>query len=106
MRRLFSQKKQAELDFEQTDFDDLPCGNYGRFELNLSEKTVVQEIIEERGCDFPSVNPLWVGKQHRYLYASAGRTPAENGPLQAIMKLDKKSRGKTIMECNFKRFSW
>ncbi len=100
----FPKKKQAELDFEQVNFDDFPKGQLWQFELNLSEKTVTREKIEERGCDFPSVHPRWVGKEHRYLYTSVGRTPTENGPLQAVMKLDKKSGEKQLWSATSREF--
>ena len=54
-------------------------------------KTVTRQKIEERGCEFPSMNPVWIGKEHRYLYMSVCVNPTENGPLQAIMKLDRES---------------
>ena len=100
----FPQKKQAELDFERVNFDDFPKGKLWQLELNLSKKTVISEKIEERGCDFPSVHPRWVGKEHRYLYLNVSRTPAENGPLQAIMKLDKKSKEKQIWSASPREF--
>ena len=100
----FPQKKQAELDFNQVDFDDFPKGELWQFELNLSEQTVNREKIEARGCEFPSVHPNWVGKEHRYLYMSACENPTENGPLQAVIKLDKKSGKKQLWSAAPKGF--
>ncbi len=101
----FPKKKQAELDFNQVNFDDFPKGELWQFELNLSEKTVTREKIEERGCDFPSVHPHLIGKKHRYLYMNVNRTPTENGPLQAVMKLDKESGEKQLWSPTLREFS-
>ena len=89
--QFFPQKQQAELDFEKVDFDNFPKGELWEFELNLSQKTVNRRKVEERGCEFPAVNPMWVGKEHRYLYMNACDSPTGNGPLQLILKLDKES---------------
>ncbi|MEM1254737.1 MAG: carotenoid oxygenase family protein [Cyanobacteria bacterium P01_H01_bin.21] len=85
----FPQKQQAELDFEKMDFDNFPKGELWEFELDLSQKTVNRQKVEERGCEFPTVNPMWVGKEHRYLYMNACGSPTGSGPLQVILKLDK-----------------
>lgn len=92
----FPKRKKEELDFEGVKASDFPTGNLCQFKLSLNSKTVVREKIESRGCDFPSVNPKWVGKEHRYLYMSVNNSPLKNGPLQGIMKLDKKSGEKQI----------
>jgi all-trans-8'-apo-beta-carotenal 15,15'-oxygenase len=84
------------LDFEQVNFEDFPAGNLWRFTLSLNTEKVVRERIETRGCEFPSVHPQWVGKEHRYLYLNVTHSPTGNGPLQAIMKLDKLSGEKQI----------
>ena len=42
------------------------------------------------------MHPQWVGKEHRYLYISITDSPSANGPIQAIMKLDKKSGERQI----------
>ncbi|MEO1125615.1 MAG: carotenoid oxygenase family protein, partial [Cyanobacteria bacterium J06639_16] len=92
----FPQKQEAELDFTKIDFDIFPKGELWEFELDLAKKTVNRRKIEERGCEFPSVNPMWVGKEHRYLYMNACDSPTGNGPLQAILKLDKESRDRQL----------
>ncbi len=92
----FPKKKQAELDFTQIDFDEFPNGKMWEFELNLAEQTVTRKQLIERRCEFPSVHPNWVGQEHSYLYMNVNRTVGENGALQAIMKLDKKSGEKQI----------
>ena len=63
-----------------------------------------REKIEVRGCEFPSVHPNWVGKEHRYLYMSVCQNPTENGPLQAVIKLDKKSGEKQLWSASPKGF--
>ena len=92
----FPKKKQAELDFTQIDFDDFPNGKMWQFEVDLTHKIVTREQITARGCEFPSVHPNWVGKEHRYLYLNVNRTETENGVLQGIMKLDKQSGDKQV----------
>lgn len=92
----FPQKQQDELDLEQIDFESFPTGELWEFEVNLSSKTVVHRKVVERGCEFPSVHPHWVGKEHRYVYMSVCDSSDENGPLQAILKLDKESGDQQI----------
>jgi all-trans-8'-apo-beta-carotenal 15,15'-oxygenase len=85
----FPQKQQAELDFENIDFDTFPKGELWEFELDLAQGTVSRRKVQERGCEFPVVHPRWVGKENRYLYMGVCDNPVGNGPLQAILKLDK-----------------
>lgn len=92
----YPKKEKEELDLEGVNFSDFPTGNLWQFTLSLSSKTVVREKIETRGCDYPSVHPQWVGKEHRYLYMSVTHSPLTNGPNQDIMKLDKKSGERQI----------
>lgn len=101
----FPQKQQEELDLAAISFDDFPNGELWEFELNLSPKTVVHRKVIERGCEFPSVNPAWVGKEHRYVYMSACNSSAENGPLQAILKLDKETSDQQIWSVAPKGFA-
>lgn len=100
----FPKKKQPELDLEQVNLDDFPKGKLWQFTLNLSDKTATREKIVNKGCDFLSVHPHWVGKEHRYLYMNVSRIPGENGPLQALMKLDKKSGEQQIWNTNPREF--
>ena len=92
----FPKRAKEELDFNQVNFSDFPAGNLWQFSISLDSKTVVREKIESRGCEFPSVHPQWVGKEHRYLYMNVTHSPNGNAPLQAIMKLDKKSGERQI----------
>ena len=96
MVNFFPKKKQSQLDFNQIELDEFPKGELWEFTLDLGENTVAHKKIESRGCEFLSVHPCYVGKEHRYLYMNASRTPTENGPLQALMKLDKVSGVKQI----------
>lgn len=75
-------------DFKQVEFDALKPGQLWRFHLNLQDKTVQRRLIEERCCEFPSVNQERVGRPYRYLYMSAAHHNTGNAPLQAIIKLD------------------
>ena len=101
----FPKIKQAELDFTQVNFDEIPKGELWQFEVNLSEKKVTREKIAERGCEFPSLHPLWVGKENRYLYMNVTYSAKENGPLQAVMKLDKKLGSKQIWSATPREFA-
>ena len=100
----FPKKQQAELNLEEIDFNLFPKSELWEFELNLAKKTVTRRNIEERGCEFPSVNPIWIGKEHRYLYMSVCNSPTENGPLQAILKLDKESGEKQLWSAGSRGF--
>ncbi|MGK7951094.1 MAG: carotenoid oxygenase family protein [Xenococcaceae cyanobacterium] len=100
----FPKTQQTELNLDRVNFDDFPKGELWQFELNLSEKTVTRDRIETRNCEFPSVHPLWVGKEHRYLYMSVSYSEKQNGPLQAVMKLDKKSGEKQLWSATPREF--
>ena len=101
----FPKKPQAELDFKEVDFNDFPKGELWEFELDLIAKTVIRKKLEERGCEFPSVNPAWIGKENRYLYMSVCDSPTANGPLQSHNEIRQRVRRKTGMECGSKRIS-
>ena len=92
----FPKTKSGELDFSQFSLDNFPKGELWKLELNRSEKTIIREKVTEIGCEFPSVHPNWVGKEHRYLYMNISFAPQGKGPLQGIMNLDKKSGEKQI----------
>ncbi len=101
----FPKKKQAELDFTQVNFEEIPKGELWQFEVNLSKKQVTREKIEERGCELPSLHPLWVGKENRYLYMNVTYSAKENGPLQAVIKLDKKLSSKQVWSATPREFA-
>jgi all-trans-8'-apo-beta-carotenal 15,15'-oxygenase len=75
-------------DFRQVDFDALPPGQLRRFRLNLTEKTVLQQVLESRYCEFPTLHPEKVGRPYRYLYTCAANQPTGHAPLQLILKID------------------
>jgi all-trans-8'-apo-beta-carotenal 15,15'-oxygenase len=79
---------EPESDFRQVKFEGISPGQLWRFVLNLNTKTVHRELIESRCCEFPSLHPAKVGRQHRYLYIGAAHAATGNAPLQAILKLD------------------
>ncbi|MDJ0678708.1 MAG: carotenoid oxygenase family protein [Xenococcaceae cyanobacterium MO_167.B52] len=93
------------FDSEKVKIDDFPNGELWKFELNLFDKTVFAERIEERVCEFPSVHPSWIGKEHRYVYTNTVFTPALNGPLQTIMKIDKHSKTKQLWNGSSREFA-
>jgi all-trans-8'-apo-beta-carotenal 15,15'-oxygenase len=78
-------------DFKQVDFDALKPGQLWRFHLDLKQKKVWREVIEERCCEFPSVHMEKVGRPYQYLYMGAAHAHTGNAPLQAILKIDLKS---------------
>lgn len=79
---------EPESDFRRIKFDALSPGQLWRFKLNLKTQTVRRELIESRCCEFPTLHPAKVGRQHRYLYIGATDAATGNAPLQAILKLD------------------
>ena len=87
----FPKTKGGELDFNKFTIDSFTKGELWKLELSLDEQTVTREKVSEVSCEFPSVHPKWVGKEHRYLYMNITFTATGKGPLQAIMKLDKQS---------------
>ena len=78
-------------DFKQVDFDALKPGQLWRFYLNLQDKTVSREVIEEQCCEFPSIHKERMGRPYRYLYMGAAHARTGNAPLQAILKIDLES---------------
>jgi all-trans-8'-apo-beta-carotenal 15,15'-oxygenase len=77
-----------ETDFRQVDFSTLPEGQLWRFRANLATQTVTQEILAERCCEFPTLNPRLVGQPYRYVTVGTAHEMQGNAPLQAITKLD------------------
>lgn len=75
-------------DFREVNFESLPAGQLWRFRCNLIEKSVQQEVLETRCCEFPSLHPDRVGRPYRYLYIGAAQQPSGNAPLQAVLKID------------------
>ncbi len=75
-------------DFLAIDFEDLPAGHLCRFSLDLAAGTVTKTELSDRACEFPAINPNYVGQAHRYVYLGAADERPANAPLQAIAKFD------------------
>lgn len=79
-------------DFRQVNFENLEPGQLWRFYLNTKNNTARQELIESSCCEFPSIHPDKVGRNYRYLYiGAADDSVIGNAPLQAFIKLDRKT---------------
>ena len=87
---------EPESDFRETDFESLTPGQLWRFHLNLKDNKVSRELIESRCCEFPSVHPDKVGREHRYLYMGATHAVEGNAPLQAFEKVDVETGEKQV----------
>ncbi|MGK7944275.1 MAG: carotenoid oxygenase family protein [Microcystaceae cyanobacterium] len=74
--------------YRDTDFSQVEPGQLWRFTLDLDDKTVKKQLIEQRSCEFPTLHPDKVGRDYRYLYIGATHNQTGNAPLQAVLKLD------------------
>ncbi|MCF4966086.1 carotenoid oxygenase family protein [Nostoc sp. CMAA1605] len=83
-------------DFRQVDFAASSPGQMWRFHVNLLDGKVERHLIESRCCEFPSIHPDYVGREHRYIYLGAGHAANINAPLQAILKIDLQSGERQI----------
>ena len=79
---------QNDVDYHDVDFAALDPGQLWRFTLDLEQGTTDKQILLSRCCEFPGVNPDYVGHRYRYLFIGAGQEKEGNAPLQAILKLD------------------
>jgi all-trans-8'-apo-beta-carotenal 15,15'-oxygenase len=75
-------------DFRETNFDRLDPGLLWRFDLDFGTGRVETELVFDRCCEFPSINPAQVGQAYRYLYMGTATAPTGNAPLQEITKVD------------------
>ncbi|MGB3768756.1 MAG: carotenoid oxygenase family protein, partial [Phormidesmis sp.] len=75
-------------DYSKVDFDHVPASNLWRFTVNLETQAVEIEVLDERACEFPTMNPQNVGRDYRYLYLGAAHGSTGNAPLQALLKRD------------------
>ena len=75
-------------DYSKVDFDHVPASNLWRFTLDLTTEKVDVEVLIERACEFPTMNPRHVGRDYRYLYLGAAHGTTGNAPLQALIKRD------------------
>lgn len=74
--------------FRQTNFDLVPEPQLWRFKVNLPVETVEYQLLERRCCEFPSLNPVKVGKPYRYVYLGTAEAPRGHAPLQGVLKID------------------
>jgi all-trans-8'-apo-beta-carotenal 15,15'-oxygenase len=81
-------KIEGNKDFREVNFDVMPEGQLWRFQINLSNQEVKHQVIAQRSCEFPTLNPNNVGQNYRYLYIGAAHNPTGNAPLQGILKID------------------
>ena len=83
----FPDLKGAE-NYLEADFERIPEGQLWRFELDLAASSGQATCLIERGCEFPDLNPGYVGRPYRYLYLGVAHRPHGNAPLQAVLKRD------------------
>lgn len=81
-------KLEINSDYKEIDFDKVIPGQLCRFQIDLRSRTVTRQILVERSCEFPAINPQYLGQAYRYAYVGAIAQPQGNAPLQAIVKLD------------------
>jgi all-trans-8'-apo-beta-carotenal 15,15'-oxygenase len=79
---------EPDKDFRETNFDRLDPGLLWRFDLNFGSGQVKTELVFDRCCEFPSINPAQVGQDYRYLYMGTAAAKTGNAPLQEISKVD------------------
>jgi len=77
-----------DVDFRQVDFETIPAGQLVRCRINLETGAVSKELLEERTCEFATVNPAQQGLDARYGWMAVAERERGNDPLQAIKKLD------------------
>lgn len=76
-------------DFRDVDFDQIPAGELWQFQIDLAENKVSHQVVSHRCCEFPTLHPRVVGRQHQYLYLGTAHAPTGNAPLQAVSKFDR-----------------
>ncbi len=69
-------------------FTNIPAGELWRFHLDLRTGTVERQQLYDRACEFPVLHAAHVGRPYRYVYLAARDDHADNGPYQALVKLD------------------
>ena len=83
-------------DYRKTDFEKNSPPQLWRFNLNLSNNKVQNQLIDPRPTEFPTIHPNYMGKSYRYLYSAAAHKSTLNAPLQAIFKVDLESGTKQL----------
>lgn len=84
------------INFRESEEILFPRGELYRFSINLKQKTVHHQLIENRGCEFPIINSDYTGIAYQYLYMNTTHYQTERAPLQAIMKTNWKTGEKQI----------
>lgn len=84
-------KLESGVDYLEVDFDRVVPGALYRFYINPVSGSVRREKLVDRSCEFPAINPNYVGREYRYAYLGAisdSEGTTGNAPLQAILKVD------------------
>ncbi len=68
------------------DFETIPAGRLQRCRINLERRTAESTVLEERCCEFATVNPRRQGLDARYGWMAVAERERGNDPLQAIEK--------------------
>lgn len=84
----FPQRDGEKMELEKMSFEEPIFGQLHQITLDLTSSAVTRQPLIERGCDFPSVHPQWVGQENRFLYLSVTQEATNHAPVQAIMKFD------------------
>ncbi|GBF79580.1 carotenoid oxygenase family protein [Aphanothece sacrum] len=85
-----------EDNYQKVDFDTLDPGKLWRFTIDLNKNTVQNKLLENRSCEFPNLHPDKIGRDYRYLYLGTTHNSLGNAPLQAILKLDVKTKERQV----------
>lgn len=76
------------VDFRSIDFDSLPVGQLKRCRIDLASGEVSTELLEQRCCEFATVNPSRVGLKASWAWMAVTEVETGNAPLQAIEKIN------------------
>jgi all-trans-8'-apo-beta-carotenal 15,15'-oxygenase len=86
---------EPDVKFRNIEFGSLPEGQLWRFRIDLTHKTVSKEVLSNRCCEFPALNPQNSGRPYRFVVLGAAHETRGNAPLQALVKLDLSSGTQT-----------
>lgn len=76
------------LSYKEVDFNTLAPGQFWRFTIDLKTENVTRKLMENRSIEFPNINRNKVGRKYRYFFTGAVKSKTQNGPLQALLKVD------------------
>jgi all-trans-8'-apo-beta-carotenal 15,15'-oxygenase len=91
-------------EFRNVEFGSLPEGQLWRFRIDLTRETIHREVITDRCCEFPTLNPQRVGRPYEFAVLGAAHGSSGNAPLQSLVKLDLRSRSQTTWSAAPKGF--